>query len=71
MTEGDVLHDLPAIAAFLGITRRQAKHWHESGVIPTFKVGKSVCALRSALSQRLRELSTTAQASQKPQEPRK
>lgn len=45
----DLCHGLEEIGSHLGLSRRQVKHMHEAGSIPTFKIGRSVCALRSKL----------------------
>jgi hypothetical protein len=50
MTEPDLLHGYQAIADHLGLSRRQAEHMAANG-LPTFKVGRTVCARRSALAR--------------------
>jgi hypothetical protein len=47
----DILVSHKAIAIFLGLTPRQVSWWDEQGVLPTFKVGRSVCARKSTLLQ--------------------
>jgi hypothetical protein len=49
----DTLYGLEAIADHLGITRDQAKHRAAQKLIPTFKMGRTVCALRSAIDASL------------------
>lgn len=51
----DLLYGAPAISDFLRLRERQTRHLIEKGFIPTFKIGKTVCASRSALSSYLRE----------------
>ena len=46
----DVLYGTDAIAKHLGWTVRQVKHRHEAGQLPTFKMGRTVCAKRSTLA---------------------
>ncbi|MCO5157564.1 MAG: DNA-binding protein [Aquamicrobium sp.] len=46
---GDLAKGMKAISEHLGITIRQGFHMHEQGLIPTFHIGRSVCAKRSAL----------------------
>ncbi|KQP53041.1 hypothetical protein ASF34_01325 [Methylobacterium sp. Leaf106] len=50
----DTLYGLEAIAAHLGITRGQAKHRVAQKLIPSFKLGRTVCALRSAINDEMR-----------------
>ena len=51
MTEtNDLLHGIKRIAAFLEIGPRQAQYLHDKGEIPTFKIGKIVCARKSGLN---------------------
>jgi hypothetical protein len=45
----DLLRGMPAIARHLGIKERQARHLQETGALPCFKLGKTVCARRSTL----------------------
>ena len=47
----DLLTGVEAIAAHLGMTRRQVYHLHETGELPTFKLGAKVCARRSTLAK--------------------
>ena len=51
----DLLFGIQAIASHLGIEYRQAAHIHEQGGIPTFKMGKIVCARRSTLAKHFAE----------------
>ena len=46
---GELLYGAPAIAAFLGITERQARHLADKARIPTWKEGKLICARRASL----------------------
>lgn len=55
MTEPDLLFGVDAIAKHLGLTIRQVKHLHETGSLPTFKQGRTVCARRSALARHFAE----------------
>lgn len=47
--DGDLLYGLKAVAGYLRITPRQAKHRVAAGQIPTFKIGGTVCANRSEI----------------------
>lgn len=47
----DLLLGADAIAAFLGITRRQTYRLVYEGVIPSFKAGGSVSARKSSLTK--------------------
>lgn len=46
----DVLFGIAAIAKHIGITERQCSHLHDSGDLPTFRLGARVCARRSSLA---------------------
>lgn len=52
---GDLLMGADAIAAFLGVTRRQTYHLAYGGILPTFKLGGTVVARRSTLTRWLAE----------------
>ena len=45
----DLLYGVPAIAEFLGLTERQARHHCDKGHIPTFRIGGTVCSRESAI----------------------
>jgi hypothetical protein len=45
----DLLYGFQAIAEHLGITKRQAMHRAAEGQIPTFKMGRAVCASAAQL----------------------
>lgn len=47
---GDALYGVAAIAKHLQWTERQVLHRHEKGELPTFKIGRTVCATRSGLA---------------------
>ena len=58
---GDLLYGVPAIAEYLGLAVRQARHLCEVGRVPTFKLGnKIICARRSTLSRWLAEREANA-----------
>jgi hypothetical protein len=48
----DLLHGAAEIAAFLGLTERQAFHQIEQGNIPTTRMGRLIVASKSALRRR-------------------
>jgi hypothetical protein len=56
------LYGLEAIGGFLGMTAKQAKHRALAGQIPTFKMGRSVCATKQALSAWLAEQEAAVRA---------
>ncbi|ACE89483.1 hypothetical protein RHECIAT_CH0000490 [Rhizobium etli CIAT 652] len=65
MTETEVLTGHKAIARFLGLTPRQVS-WHdEQGNMPTFRIGRTVCARKAKLLQWLDELEEQARAKAK------
>jgi excisionase family DNA binding protein len=45
----DLLYGVPAIADYLGISKRTAYHLVETHRIPFFRIGKILCARRSKL----------------------
>ena len=49
LPDRDLIHGIAAVAAFLGVTTRQAKYWHSIGRMPSFVIGKTVCARRSSM----------------------
>jgi hypothetical protein len=51
MTAPDLLYGLAAIGEWLGLTARQAEAIVARGDIPTFKMGRIVCARRSTLGK--------------------
>ena len=53
--DSDFLHGLAAIAAFLGIKERQAKHLAATGQIPTFSLGQIRCSTKSGLTKHFAE----------------
>ena len=56
----DYLHGAPSIAAHMGIRQRQVYHLIEEHGLPTFKMGKTVCARRSDIDTWLADLAATA-----------
>lgn len=48
--ESDLLYGLEAIGKELGLGARQVQHLHDKGDLPTFKMGRTVCARRSTLA---------------------
>lgn len=57
---GDLARGMKAIAEHLGVTVRQGFHLHEQRLIPTFHIGRSVCARRSELDRALDALARAA-----------
>ncbi len=45
----DLLYGVPAIAAFLQMRDKQVRHRIEAEIIPSFRIGGTVCARRSTL----------------------
>lgn len=61
----DLLYGMEAIASHLTLTKRQALHLHEKGEIPTFKMGRTVCARRSTLAKHFAAAERAATAKRK------
>ena len=59
--DSDLLYKVSAIARFLGMTEKQARHRVERGEIPSFKLFGSRCARRSTLTAWLAEQEAKAQ----------
>lgn len=53
----DVLYGYEEIGAFLRLTARQAKHRARESGLPTFKLGRIVCARKVALNAWLTSIS--------------
>lgn len=60
MARTDLLYGVAAIASHLELTQRQVLHLHEKAGIPTFKMGRTVCARRSALEAHFLNLQEAA-----------
>ena len=58
----DLLYGAPAIASFLGLKEKQCRHRIEKGLIPTFRIGGTICALRSQLNAWLHEQASGARS---------
>lgn len=54
-TNPDLAYGTKAIARHLGLTERQALHLKEKGLLPTFYIGSTICALKSKLNAWLSE----------------
>lgn len=67
MEEIDIVSGAPAIAKALGLSERQVRLHHEKRRIPTFKIGKTVCARRSTLNAWLASLEAAATSDRKAQ----
>lgn len=50
-TETDLLYGLEAIGKAIGLGSRQVQYLHDKGELPTFKMGRAVCARRSTLAK--------------------
>lgn len=63
----DLLYGMEAIASHLGMTKRAALHQHEKGLLPTFKMGRTVCARRSTLAKHFAAQEQAAMAGKAPE----
>ena len=61
----DLLYGAPAIAEHLRLRLRQVHHLAATGKLPTFKIGKTVCARRSSLATWIVEREAAALADAK------
>lgn len=58
--EADLLYGLEAIGDHLSLGARQVQYLHDKGDLPTFKMGRSVCARRSTLAAHFAEQEAAA-----------
>lgn len=56
----DVLYGVPAIAEAFKLTPRQVTHLKNTHGLPTYKIGKTVCARRGAVAAWLKAQETAA-----------
>lgn len=56
----DLLHGLEAIGRAIGLGPRQVQYLHDKGELPTFKLGRAVCARRSTLAKHFAEQEAAA-----------
>ncbi|MBI0530347.1 DNA-binding protein [Sphingomonas sp. TX0522] len=59
----DLLYGLEAIGKEIGLGPRQVQHLHDKGDLPTFKMGRAVCARRSTLAKHFAAQEAAARAS--------
>ncbi|GAB4069563.1 helix-turn-helix domain-containing protein [Ancylobacter sonchi] len=58
--DGDVLYGASAIADFLGVSPNTIYYRVQSGSLPTFRLGSSICARRSTLRAWMEEQEAVA-----------
>ena len=58
----DLLYGAPRIAEYLGLTPAAVYHLAAQRRIPTFRLGKTVCARRSTLAKRIEQLESELSA---------
>lgn len=61
-TAADLLYGLEAIGKAIGLGARQVQHLHDKGDLPTFKMGRTVCARRSTLASHFAAQEAAARA---------
>jgi hypothetical protein len=61
----DLLYGVPAIATYLGMRERQARHLVDRGIISSFKIGGTVCASRNVVDNWLAEKQAEAVRAQR------
>lgn len=65
MTETELLTGHKAIARFLGLSPRQVS-WHdEQGNLPTFRMGRTVCARKAKLVEWIEEQESASREKRK------
>lgn len=62
MVDQDLLYGAPAIARFMGLSDRQVYHLSDFGGLPTFRVGRKVCASKGDVNAWLEARKTAKQA---------
>lgn len=60
--DNDLLHGVPAIAAHLNMTTKAVYHMHDQGKLPTFRMGRTVCARKSTLADYFAGLEAAARS---------
>ncbi len=55
MTELEIIVGHKSIAKVLGLTPRQVRRMVDNNLLPTFRIGRNVCARRSTLLQSIIE----------------
>ena len=60
--KADTIYGIEAIADHVGMTVRQAKYRADIGQMPSFKMGRTVCASRAALNSWLGTLAGVRRA---------
>jgi excisionase family DNA binding protein len=58
----DLLYGAPAIADYLGLTNDAVYHLARQKRIPTFRMGRTVCARKSTLARAIAELEAESSA---------
>lgn len=58
--DADLLYGVPAIAKFLGIRDKQARPKIDRGLIPSFRIGGTICSRRATLKAWLAEQEAAA-----------
>ena len=56
--KADLLYGCAAIGEFLDLSAYQVQHQVDAGRIPHFRIGKTICATRAALTAWLNDLAT-------------
>lgn len=64
LSTDDLLYGVPAIADAFGWKVRQVYHLKDAHDLPTFKIGRTVCAKRSSIRAWIREQEAAALAAQ-------
>lgn len=54
--KSDLLYGVKAIADFLGLREKQCRNRIDREIIPSFRVGRSVCARKSSLQKWIDEM---------------
>jgi excisionase family DNA binding protein len=56
----DLLSGAEAIAAYVGVTPRRIYHLAETGRLPVFRIGSTLCARRSTLRRWIEDMERAA-----------
>ena len=60
--KADLLYGAPAIASYLGLTEDAVYHLARLKRLPTFRMGRTICARRSTLAAKIAELEAKSSA---------
>lgn len=61
----ELLYGIKTIARFLELSPRQTQHLHDTGQLPTFKLGRIICARKPTINAHFARIEADSQESDK------